>query len=772
MIKFSMMDFVEFRNVLKIIFVSCLFVGISQGFTISLVPSNTFIVETQSTDLLMSTVGESEGIAEVNGSLTCQISKTEVLLTNGQSSTTFGSPFSIGSGDTGINSGTLFFNTFGNNVFFNADSPFKLSFPRYQVFVTCKDSNGVSEEAPIPSVLITVLSNRKPSFASPIVKQVINVGLNASALPNSLQYNITANVINDQATDVLSFSVRNTEPKVDYFDVNEGKISGVSADEASRTDAGQLCASVSNFFPTIASTGIVTNKIDLRTATVSPIELTIDVSDGFNSAERSLTLEFELLNMNQRPDIVGLPATLNVDEDTQTLRLVDLSVTDEGVPLNNVKPDCIVTPTGGTDVFDFVTRPISLKPRGTRFGRTFLDFETTPKYIITCTVSDGFLTSQGEVLTVNVNNVNEAPIFRETLFYCTMDESMAGESACNLGFNIKDPEGNQFITRLFQDDNSNRFALTSTSNNLNNDFFGENDRLTFNTNYDVDEGRMPSRMRLLILGAFSLLMIKMGDMIVQVTLFVNAIDEFGATGTATISVVVRDVNDNTPEFDLINTAIEVDYSTNTGLLGVIRASDDDDGTNGELDYRLVSVVPPNAINYVSILGNGDIQYIRQYPDSLAGSSVYLSVEAKDRGTPAKSSTGTVVVSLIATTTTSTTPLPTTTTTISTTTLTTTTEAEFFDKSENVAIFAVLMVLLLLLLLLALYFCFRWCITGSCTGGSPGGGGGGMCDCCQPAAPPPRRVTPIVYEEFPPVTSGDYKGDFWRSGDYYESGRPF
>ncbi|KAK6186786.1 hypothetical protein SNE40_006060 [Patella caerulea] len=698
-------------------------ITVQATFQISVVPPSFFIVETQSTDLIVATIGQAT-TSTTASSLNCRIGRTTVTTSGGQTSTsTFGgSPFVVGTTDTSSNFGFV-----DNTIVFNVDSPFKLDaarVSRYELFPACTDpTDAANTQTNNASVIVHVFSNAKPSFRRPFDTATVNVALNSSAVVGARVYNATANIINDQATDVLAFSVRSIEPNVDYFTLN-------------------------------TASGILTNKVDLRTATQSPIELTIDVTDGFNSADRSLVLTVTLINMNQRPDIVGLPVTINRDENTQTLSIVDLSVNDEGVPTSLI-PVCTVQPTGGNEVFDLVTRPISLKSRGNQFGSTFLDFETTPRYTVSCTVSDGFLQSQNEVLTFNVNNVNEAPVFSENLVNCIMDESQAGVSACNLGFSIRDPEGNRFITRLFQDENSNRFALTSNSNNnnQNNNFFTDDDRLTFNVDYDVDQGRMPER----------------------VTLFVNAVDEFGAISTATVSVVIRDVNDNVPEFNIINTAVDVTYQTSTGLLGSIQATDDDAGTNGEIDYRLVQVVPPNAINFVSVLGNGDIQYIRQYPDSLAGSSVYLSVEAKDRGTPTRSSTGTVVITLEATTTTSTTTTTTTTTTTIPTTFipTTTPEPGFFDKPENVAIFSILMILLLLAFLIGLYFLFRWCITGSCCGG--GTGQGGICDnCCRP--PPPRRVqpSPMGYEDFdmPPVTASDYKGDFWNTGDYYVHGRPY
>jgi hypothetical protein len=56
-------------------------------------------------------------------------------------------------------------------------------------------------------------------------------------------------------------------------------------------------------------------------------------------------------------------------------------------------------------------------------GQVLLDYETTNKYLITCYVYDGYLYSHGDVLTMYVNNVNEAPVFSATTYYCTMPES-------------------------------------------------------------------------------------------------------------------------------------------------------------------------------------------------------------------------------------------------------------------------------------------------------------------------------------------------------------
>ncbi|XP_055955101.1 protocadherin Fat 2 [Patella vulgata] len=469
-------------GLMNIIHVLLLAIITVHAFEISVVPTSFFIVETQSTDTIVATIGQST--TSTTNSLNCRIGRTTITTSGGQTSTsTFGgSPFLVGTTDSSSNFGFV-----DNTIVFNVDSPFKLDatrVSRYELFPTCTDpANTANTQTNSASVIVHVFSNAKPSFRRPFDTATVNVALNSSAVVGARVYNATANVINDQPTDVLAFSVRNIDPNVDYFTLN-------------------------------TASGILTNKVDLRTATQSPIELTIDVTDGFNAADRSLTLTVTLINMNQRPDILGLPVTINRDENTQTLSIVDLSVNDEGVPTNLI-PVCTVQPTGGNEVFDLVTRPISLKSRGNQFGSTFLDFETTPRYTVSCSVSDGFLQSQNEVLIFNVNNVNEAPVFSENLVNCIMDESQAGVSACNLGFSIRDPEGNRFITRLFQDENSNRFALTANSNNnnQNNNFFTEDDRLTFNVDYDVDQGRMPER----------------------VTLFVN-VDEFGAISTATVSV--------------------------------------------------------------------------------------------------------------------------------------------------------------------------------------------------------------------------------------------
>ena len=64
-------------------------------------------------------------------------------------------------------------------------------------------------------------------------------------------------------------------------------------------------------------------------------------------------------------------------------------------------------------------------------GETLLDFETTDKYLISCVVFDGYLYSQGDVLTMFINNVNEPPVFDATTYYCTMPESNVRRRFCS-----------------------------------------------------------------------------------------------------------------------------------------------------------------------------------------------------------------------------------------------------------------------------------------------------------------------------------------------------
>ncbi|XP_076456442.1 cadherin-99C-like isoform X2 [Babylonia areolata] len=546
------------------------------------------------------------------------------------------------------------------------------------------------------TLMIKLLPNQQPSITSYPSAVTSEYDAQSGIAVGTSLYQVT---VTDSENDAITYSMTQ-EPDSGYLAIG-------SADGAIRT------------------------AVDLRTVTTAQVICTITVSDGTNTInDFKVTVKFN--NLNTRPEIVNLPATINVTEDRTTgFTLTTLTFTDTTPQTLTLEPECSVDPVAESYKFTYEVGTRKLKLNTINAGETLLDFETTEKYLITCVVNDGFLQSQGDVLTMHVNNVNEPPVFSQSLYYCTMPESDAGVSSCDLGLTVTDPELDTITTlELLTGNNSERFRYNRIT-----------DKLTFNVDYDVDNSNMPS----------------------QVMITIYAVDSHRATGTAKIEINIQDANDNTCDFGSQQAAqFTVDQGTNTQTLGSFVATDGDlTSPNNKVEFEVVAGFPVSSLNYITVFGNGEIKYVGLIPDTEHGKSFSVTVRCKDGGTPALSATATVQVSYLTTTTTTTSTTTTTTTTTPTTTTTTTTTAapsdSIWDDTAFVVVFSLLMILLALALLGALwYFCFR--------------AGGAALDCCAPGYhryPPPQHVKPRdeYFRHGQSRVSPDYRDHAWRNGLY-------
>ncbi|XP_042288750.1 protocadherin-15-like isoform X7 [Thunnus maccoyii] len=111
----------------------------------------------------------------------------------------------------------------------------------------------------------------------------------------------------------------------------------------------------------------------------------------------------------------------------------------------------------------------------------------------------------------------------------------------------------------------------------------------------------------------------------QYRLIVTASDgNPGGTSTATVNIVVTDVNDNDPEFNLtIPTNFTVQEEKTNLFVGQVMATDPDAGANGQVQYRIV-----NHPDLFTISANGSI-YTKVPLDRELRSQYDLVVEASD-----------------------------------------------------------------------------------------------------------------------------------------------
>jgi endonuclease I len=147
----------------------------------------------------------------------------------------------------------------------------------------------------------------------------------------------------------------------------------------------------------------VANAAPLNFETTPQFVLTVTVSDGSLSDTAQITVN--LNNVNEAP--VASDATYSVAENIIPPALVGPVVAsdpDAGATLTYT-----ITGGNGSGAFTMSGNQVAVA------NGASLDFETTPQYVLTVTVSDGSL-SDTATITVNLTNVNEAPVANDAIF--------------------------------------------------------------------------------------------------------------------------------------------------------------------------------------------------------------------------------------------------------------------------------------------------------------------------------------------------------------------
>ncbi|XP_059170386.1 protocadherin Fat 4-like [Physella acuta] len=588
----------------------------------------------------------------------------------------------------------------------------KLSFktnPTYFITIECR--NELDTNSSTTLLEIDVQQNQAPVISnSNYPRETLTLDVGRPYVPGDVIYTVSAT---DAENDPLTYSI-STSPSVDYFTIG-------------------------------SRDGIMAINTDLRAATEKYIVITVTVKDKVNTVN-DFEIFVTLTNMNSRPLITNLPATMTVLETAASgYNIMTLTFSDSDIYVPQLVPTCTVVPNGDQYKFTYESGTQKLRLSTLANAANPLDYETTSQYKITCVLSDGFLDSQNDVLTLNVQNVNEAPTFDEIAYYCDLYESNAGVSLCDLDAVIVDPEGDTITSIGFvSGNNSNRFRYDRSTTTI-----------TFNVDYDVDQNAMPT----------------------SVVLQLQAVDVYGASKTVPVYINIMDSNDNTCSFGATSSVtFKADQSTQLGSLGSFAATDNDrTSPNNLLSYEVIQAIPSDSLNYISAYSDGSLAYIGLIPESNTGKSYSLVVRCKDGGSPQRTSQGTIVLTYQITTTTSTTTTTTTSTTsTSTTTSTTTASSNIFNNDAFVAVFAILMSLLVLGLLVGLYFLLRMCgLCGAPSLGAAGGApSGNLCgqNGCNDFCCPKQEVQPVDdYFNTAVRTNNDYRDPYWKTSDHYETG---
>uniref|UniRef100_A0A8C9TP09 Protocadherin-16 n=1 Tax=Scleropages formosus TaxID=113540 RepID=A0A8C9TP09_SCLFO len=113
--------------------------------------------------------------------------------------------------------------------------------------------------------------------------------------------------------------------------------------------------------------------------------------------------------------------------------------------------------------------------------------------------------------------------------------------------------------------------------------------------------------------------------------------------TAMVRITVLDENDNAPAFGRLFYNLEVPENLEPVELSTLRATDQDTGDSGEVEYRIIAGDPDSDFSLDS--SSGELSSSRAL-DREKKPSYLLTVVAQDRGTPPLTSTATVEVTLL------------------------------------------------------------------------------------------------------------------------------
>ncbi|KAL3872815.1 hypothetical protein ACJMK2_036014 [Sinanodonta woodiana] len=391
---------------------------------------------------------------------------------------------------------------------------------------------------------------------------------------------------------------------------------------------------------------------DLLYQTVGSYDVTVTVSDGYSS--RSSSLSVVISGLNTAPVITNLPlvSSLSVQENTNLgTSVYQVTATDNDG--DTLYYSMTSVPGTGLDYFQ-INSATGLITTSTTNA---INYETIPatSFTLYVRVSDGILTTDKNLL-VRVTNQNEPLYFSQQVYRVNANEGNAGQQM-NPGLSVIDTDIGDTVSYSMNCGSNSGYMTMASSTGL----------LTYAINYDLDKPGLPT----------------------AITCIVTARDSGGLTATATLSVSIAEINDNTPTF--LSTSYTFTVYNNIGVgtsVGNVSAVDGDIGTNGQFAYSLDQTTL--AANYFQVSQTGYITL----QNSLSGVVGNLDFTAKATDTGGLEGFVSVRVTVLA---------PTTTTAA----ITTIGYKNMFDDKRNIVWISMLAVLAAIVLAGTLYVCLRY-----------------------------------------------------------------
>ncbi|CAG2211209.1 unnamed protein product [Mytilus edulis] len=450
--------------------------------------------------------------------------------------------------------------------------------------------------------------------------------------------------------------VLQSNPNLQYDVVRTYRLD-IQCTDGRRSDSGVFFMNVLRNKPPVflnLQTGEVVLTRSIEGEFVPAYDLYVYVTDGKSTTgPRSLTVH--VLDINYVPVIknLPLPSALVVSENSALgLSIFQVSIQDNDGSDTHIY-SMTSSPSDGVLYFDIdsATGLIS-----TSFTSN-INYEavSSTSFTFTITVSDT-KDSTSQNLTVTIANQNEAPVFTKTSYALSVDEGQAGTILADPGY-------------LYQDEDTgdtHKFSMNCASNVGYFSIAPTTGFISLATDIDVDAAGSATSYTCTV-----------------------KVSDGALTDSASLTINVNNVNDNTPRFsnNLFTYYLDINYSLNT-VFGSTVATDADAGTFGTFIYSIDQT--SLGTETFGIQANGDLYLKNSLTSYGYGSSMSFVVQATDTGSLQGTATVFIVIPQTTTTTTTTTDRPLT----------------FWEYPSNPAWVIVAGLIGLIIMVLPCYMCYK------------------------------------------------------------------
>nr|XP_034312494.1 protocadherin Fat 3 [Crassostrea gigas] len=339
-------------------------------------------------------------------------------------------------------------------------------------------------------------------------------------------------------------------------------------------------------------TGKVVLTDRLLRHTTAGYNINVIVSDGWNTVGPS-TIDVTITNINNDPVLTNLPDSINVlenlplatsvfqafanDTDSSDPKVFRASFDKEwAAQYFTVNSSTGIVYTSSSDNINYDLLP------------------SPPSFLMYITVTDGKWYDTDH-LSVQIQNVNEHPVFSQTHYSSSRTEGAGGSSFPTIRYEVSDPDSADTKTySLDCGSDTNRFSISSSTGTI-----------SFQGDYNLDDGVSPS----------------------EVNCTVTVTDADGLSDNCTLTLHVRHDNEFTPAFAQASYSVTVQSYEITGqIVQTIQAADQDLSSHGHGKYSY-SLAPNDRFD---VLQNGSI-YVKNVTDLYDTAATFtLSLTATDQ----------------------------------------------------------------------------------------------------------------------------------------------